>query len=189
MSRCASGSSSISTCGRRARQAASWTSLRWPPLSSLVGIASASSDTPEIVEQHARLALGAVAALLGPLRQQPLLAAERAAHGVEVGGQRRVGEAALDRVQLGLERGQLRTGGAHPGERRALVAGDVLGQERVDEPAPAGDRAVVGVLQAGEDRQQRRLAAAVGPEDADAHAVGELEVEPVEDRGARRRTS
>ena len=34
MSRCASGSSSSSTSGRRARQAASATSLRWPPESS-----------------------------------------------------------------------------------------------------------------------------------------------------------
>ena len=37
MSRCASGSSSRSTSGRRARQAASATSLRCPPLSSRVG--------------------------------------------------------------------------------------------------------------------------------------------------------
>ena len=75
----------------------------------------------------------------------------------------------------------------HPGERRALVAVHVLGQERVHEPAAARHRAAVRLLEAGEDREQRRLASAVRAEHADAHAVGELEVEPVEDQTAAER--
>ena len=58
MSRCASGSSSSSRPGRRARQAASATSLRWPPLSSRVGRASASSSSPSAV-RCARASLSA----------------------------------------------------------------------------------------------------------------------------------
>ena len=135
----------------------------------------------QLVEQRARLGLGAVAALLVPAREQALLVGQRAAHGVEVGRQPRVGQPALDARQLGLELRELGPGGDDPGQRRALVAGDVLGQEGVHEPAPARDGAVVRMLEAGEDGQQRRLAAAVGTEHADAHAVGELEVEPVED--------
>ena len=153
--------------------------MRWPPLSSLgrhvVGHA-------ELVEQRPRLGLGAVAAVLGPAGQHPLLVGERAGHRVEIGGQPRVGQPALDRVQVRLQLGQLGPRREHPRERRALVAGHVLGQEGVDEPAAARDRPVVGVLEAGQDGQQRRLAAAVGAEHADPHPVGELEVEPVEDQ-------
>jgi hypothetical protein len=112
---------------------------------------------------------------------------EGAGHGVEVGGQPGVGEPALDRRELLLQLGEFGPGGPYPCERRALVAGHVLRQERVHEPAPPGHRARVGVLQAGEDRHQRRLAATVGAEHADAHAVGELEVEPVEDLAAAER--
>jgi hypothetical protein len=43
------------------------------------------------------------------------------------------------------------------------------------------------VLLAGEDPQQRRLAAAVGAEDADTGAGGELQVEPGEDLAAAER--
>ena len=138
----------------------------------------------ELVEQPARLAVRAVPAMLGPARQQALLVGEGTADPVEVGGQPRIRQAALDRGQLGLELGQLRPRGADPVQSRARVAGDVLGQEGVDEPAPARHRAGVGVLDAGEDAQQRRLAAAVGPQDADPHAVGELEVEPVDAPGS-----
>jgi hypothetical protein len=135
----------------------------------------------ELVEQPARLGLGAVTAVLGPARQQSLLVGQRAAHGVEVGGQARVGQPALDGSQLGLQLGQLGPRGASPGERRPLVAGHVLGQERVHEPAAARHGPAVGLLDAGEDRQHRRLAAAVRSQHPDPHAVGELEVEPVED--------
>ena len=55
------------------------------------------------------------------------------------------------------------------------------------QPAAAGDRPGVRVLLAGEDAQQRRLAAAVGPEHADAGAGGELQVEAGEDLAAAER--
>ena len=88
-----------------------------------------------------------------------------------------------------------RRGGARPARARArarvssgrasstvasaarLVALDDLRQRGQHEAAAAGDRAGVRVLLAGEDAQQRRLAAAVGPEHADAGARGELQVE------------
>ena len=87
-------------------------------------------------------------------------------------------------MQLGLELGDLRPRGEHRGQRGALVARDLLRQERVHEPAAAHDVARVGVLEPGEDPQQRRLAAAVGAEHADPRAGGQLEVEPVEDAAA-----
>ena len=139
---------------------------------------------PEVAQVHARLALDAVAAELGPAGEQPLLVGERARHRVDVGGERRVGEPPLGGVQLGLELGDLRPRGEHRGERRALVARHELGQERVHEPAAADDLARVGVLEPGEDPQQRRLAAAVGAEHADPRAGGQLEVEPVEHAAA-----
>ena len=118
---------------------------------------------PEPFEQAARLGVGAVAAVLGPAGQKALLVRERASDRVEVGGQRGIGQPALHRVQLRLELGQLRAGGVHPAERRPLVARHVLRQEGVHEPAPAGHRAGVGMLEPGEDPQQRRLPAAVRP--------------------------
>ena len=139
---------------------------------------------PEVAQVHARLALDAVAAELGPAREQPLLVGERARHRVEVGRERRVGEPPLGGVQLGLGLGDLGPRGEHGRQRRAVVALDLLGQERVHEPAAADDVARVGVLEPGEDPQQRRLAAAVGAEHADPRAGGQLEVEPVEHAAA-----
>ena len=133
---------------------------------------------PERAQVRARLALGALAAELGPLAEQPLLVGERALHPAHVAGQRRVGESLLGLGELPLERRQLGPRVEHGGERRAVVALDDLRQRREHQPAPAGDRAGVGVLLAGEDAQQRRLAAAVRSEHADAGALRELEVEP-----------
>ena len=95
----------------------------------------------------------------------------------QVAGQRRVGEPLLGLRELALERRQLRPRVEHGGERGALVALDDLRQRGEHEPAAARDGAGVGVLDAREDPQQRRLAAAVRAEHADARAVGELEVE------------
>ena len=119
MSRCASGSSSSSTSGRRARQAASATSLRWPPESSRVGMLERGAVDAERAQVAERLALGAVAAGLGPAGEQALVVGERARHRVEVGRRAR-GSARrrLGRVQLGLELGELRPRGAHRGARR-----------------------------------------------------------------------
>ena len=114
-----------------------------------------------------RLALGAVAAGVLPAREHALVVGERARHRVEVARQMRVRQPLLGRVQLGLEHGQLRPGGAHGGARVAPVAVDDLRQVREHEPAAADHGPVVGVLEPGDDAQERRLAAAVGAEDAD----------------------
>ena len=139
---------------------------------------------PELAQVHPGLALHAVAADLRPAGEQPLLARERPRHRVEIARERRVGEAGLGGVQVGLERRDLGPGREHGRQRRALVARDLLGQERVHEPAPADDLARVGMLEPGEDPQQRRLAAPVGPEHADPRAGGQLEVQPVEHAAA-----
>ena len=134
-----------------------------------------------------RLALGALAAELRPLAEQALLVGERALHLAHVAGEHGVGEAALGLRELALERAQLGPRVEHGGERRAVVALDDLGQRGEHEPAPAGDRAGVRVLLAGDDPQQRRLAAAVGPEHADAGTRGELEVSAREHLAAAER--
>ena len=136
---------------------------------------------------RARLALRALAAELAPLRQQPLLVGERALHLAHVAGERRVGEPPLGLRELLLERGQLGAGVEHGGEPGAPVALDDLGQRREHEAAAARDRAGVRVLRPGEDPQQRRLAAAVRPEHADARPRGELEIEPGQDQSPAER--
>ena len=142
----------------------------------------------EVAQVHPRLALHAVAAELGPAGEQPLLVGERAGHRVEVGGQRGVGEPPLGGVQLGLQLGDLGPRGEHGGERRALVAGDLLRQEGVARARGGASTSPASACSsAGEDPQQRRLAAAVGAEHADPRAVGQLEVEPVEDAAAAER--
>ena len=125
---------------------------------------------PERAQVAERLALGAVAAGLGPAREQPLVVGQRAGHRLQVLRERRIGQARLGGVQLGFERFELRPGGAHGGARVALVAVDDLRQVGVHEPAPVGDGPGVGVLEAGDDPQQRRLPAAVGAEHADPRA-------------------
>ena len=66
----------------------------------------------------------------------------------------------------------------------ALVAGHQLVQVGDARAAAQRDRAGVGVLVAGEHRQQRRLARAVGADQADARPRAELEVGAVEDQAA-----
>ena len=142
---------------------------------------------PERVQVAARLGAGPLAAELAPAGEQPLLVGERALELAHVAGQRGVGEALLGLGELALERPELGARVEHGGERGAVVALDDLRQRREHEPAAARDRAAVGVLGPGEDAQQRRLAAAVGPEDADARPVGELEVELGQHRAAAER--
>src|SRR5258706_15125136 len=51
----------------------------------------------------------------------------------------------------------------------------VLGIEVVDDPAVDGDRAAADVLEAGEHAQQRRLAAARGPDQHHELTVGDVQ--------------
>ena len=137
---------------------------------------------PQRAQVAERLALGAVAAGLGPGGERALVAGERLRHRVQVRRQRRVGQAAFGRVQLGLERRQLGPGGAHGGERVAVVAVDDLRQVGEHEPAPARHEARVGRVEAGEDPHQGRLAAAVGAEHADPRSRLHVEVGAAQDR-------
>jgi hypothetical protein len=52
------------------------------------------------------------------------------------------------------------------------------------QPAAARHRAVVGVVEAGDDPQERGLAAAVGAEDADPRARLDVEVGAAQDAAA-----
>ena len=69
---------------------------------------------------------------------------------------------------------------AHLGARRLRLAGQLV--------ARAPELALVGDRLAGEQPHRRRLAGAVRAEQAEADALGHVEVEPV-DRGDRRRSA
>ena len=112
------------------------------------------------------------------------LALEHAAHAVEVGDQRRVGQLGLDAGQLLLEGRGLGACGGEDLAHGALVAVDHLVQVGDAGAAAQRHRAGVGVLLAGQHLQQRRLARAVGADQPDARPRTELEVGPVEDQPA-----
>ena len=179
MSRCASGSSSSSSPGRRARQAASATSLRWPPLSSRVGRESASSSSPS-AGRCARASLSA----RSPPSSRP---ARRAA---APGWRARARACACRRPARGRRGGcsacaSSRSSALSSGRASSTVASaarsspsTICGSEASTSPRRLVTVPASGCSSPGEDPQQRRLAAAVGPEHADARARGELEVEP-----------
>ena len=130
--------------------------------------------------------------MLGPPARLPaldelLLAAQDAAHSLEVGGELRRGELVGDPMQLPVELIEIRAGCAHRLRRRPLVAERVLRQERDDDSAPADARAGVGLLEPGEQPQHRRLAGAVGADDADPRARLDREGEAVEHGSAAER--
>ena len=123
----------------------------------------------DVGEQRAGAALEAGAAGAGPAREHVLLPAQQARDPVEVVAL--LAELPLDLRELVLE---LREVGPRVAERRcrvAVVAFGLLRQERDDEPAPLRHLAGVGDLLAGEDAKQRRLAAAVRPDHAQAGAA------------------
>ena len=89
--------------------------------------------------------------------------------------------------EAGVDLGEVRAGVAHRLERRALVAHRVLEQEREAQPPSAGHAAGIGLVDAGGDPEQCRLARPVRPHHADPRAIGQLEVDAVEDpTGAER---
>ena len=187
MSRCASGSSSSSTSGRRARQAASATSLRWPPESSRVGQRERVVVEAERAQVAARLALGAVAARArsSGASSRSWLASARVIASRSRGERAGRRGAARPRASSRLERGELGPRGEHGGERVALVAVDDLRQGREHEPAAAGDGAGVGVSsRPARMRSSVDLPPPLGPSTPIRGAAGDVEVEPVEDRAA-----
>ena len=142
-SRWASGSSSSSTSGACTRQAASATSLRWPPLSARVGRSRSSSVSP----RSRRWRMASPPAVSAPRRSiEGGLALEHAAHAVEVGDERRVGELGLDARQLLLEGGGLGPRGGEDLAHGALVAVHHLVQ--VGDAGAAAQRDRAGVRRA-----------------------------------------
>jgi hypothetical protein len=91
--------------------------------------------------------------------------------------------------QLGLDRGQLVVEGGparHRRQHEVAQAAPALDHQVLRQPADphaagAGDLAVVELLLAGDDLEQRGLAGAVGPDQADALAVADAQVDRVED--------
>ena len=106
------------------------------------------------------------------------LALEHAAHAVEVGDERRVGQLGLDARQLLLEGGGLGPRGGEDLAHHAVVAVDHLVQVGDAGAAAQRDRAGVGMLLAGKHLQQRRLAGAVGADQPDARLRTEFEAAP-----------
>src|SRR5262249_25510772 len=87
-----------------------------------------------------------------------------------------LGHAALEVVELGAELGDLAGAGGGVGERRAAgELADVLAEIADGGTARALDRAVVGLLLAGDEAKDRRLAGAVRSDEPDLLAGVELE--------------
>ena len=82
----------------------------------------------------------------------------------------------LEMGRAGPDRGP-EVGRGH--ERRVEVR--LLGEQAEAEVALADDRAAVGLVEPGREPEQRRLAGAVGPDEADAVADGDRGVDFVED--------
>ena len=116
-----------------------------------------------------------------PALQQLLLPAQHACHPIEVAGEVGRAEALADRMQLGVQLGEIGSRGEHGLERRARVAERVLRQQRDDGAATADDLAAVRRLGTECEPEQRRLAGAVGADDADACAGLDGEVDAGED--------
>src|SRR5207247_7084662 len=90
-------------------------------------------------------------------------------------------EPALDRGEFALELVQVGARAAQRLPRVPRVALELLRQVRDDEAATLRDLSRVGRLLAGQDAKQRRLAAAVRADHAQADARLDVEVEPAQD--------
>ena len=102
----------------------------------------------------------------------------------EVGRDRRVAQRGRRTARARARRARCR--GGRRGTARWVCAcrADQLGQVGRRHPAPANRRVGVGLVEPGEDAQERRLPGAVLADDADARGVVHLEVEAIEN-GAR----
>ena len=136
-SRCASGSSSSSTSGSWARQAASAISLRCPPESALVGRSRSASSIP----RSSSIARARPSMLGPPAASQRSTSSswrrEHAGHPVEVGGELGRGELLGDAVQVAVELVEVGAGRADRLERVPLVAERVLREEGDDDARAA----------------------------------------------------
>src|SRR4051812_20480641 len=141
----------------------------------------------ELAQMADRVALEAVGPGRLPLLEQARVALEHALHPVEVARERGVRELRLAAREVGLERREVRPGVADRPAHAALVAADQLREVRDDRAAAQGHRAGVGLVASREQAQERRLAGAVGADQPDAGAGGQLEVEAVEDPPAAER--
>jgi hypothetical protein len=94
--------------------------------------------------------------------------------------QLRRGELLGDAVEVAVELVQVGAGRAHRLERRAPVPQRVLGEEGDADAAAARDRSAVGLVEPGEEPQQRRLPGPVRAHDPDPRSLLDGEVEPVE---------
>ena len=142
---------------------------------------------PELEQGGARPARGARPAGCLEALERLLLAGEHARHPVEVGDHLGAAELRAELGQLLLELDEIGARVEHGLERRAVVAGRVLVEIGDAGAAAAGDLAAVGSLEAGEDLQQRRLAAAVRPDDADPGLRLDRQVGAVEDEARAER--
>ena len=179
MSRCASGSSSSSSPGRRARQAASATSFRCPPLRIAVGASASSSVRPSErrIERASPSAPPPPAAVQRSSRRSWWRARAECPHVSICTGVRK---APFDECQLALELTQLGPGVDDRRDRGALVAVHDLREVGDHEAAPGGHLAGIRLVRARDDPEQRRLPAAVRPEHADAGAIGHGELQSVQ---------
>ena len=134
----------------------------------------------DLREECSRASFEARAAGGGPALDDLLLAAQQTRQLRHV--RALLGELRLDLGEVRLELVEVRARCAQRLQRVAVVALELLRQEREHEPAARRDLACVRGLRAREDAEQRRLAAAVRPDDPHADARLDVEVEPIEDQ-------
>jgi len=133
-----------------------------------------------VAEQRAGAALEARPARGGPALQEVLLALQQPRHPVEVTA--RLAERGFDRRELALELVEVRPRCAQRVQCVPRVALELLRQECEHEPPPLRHLSRIGLLEAGKDAEERRLAAPVRPDHAQTHARLDVQVEPVEDQ-------
>ena len=147
----------------------------------LLGAGRLVGGDPEVVEDRAHRAGEGMPGGAGRTRRAGAAggracAAWRPRSAATAGSPRRRGAG----LELGLDPGDVGPGRVAQLDRAARIGAHQLGQVGRGHPAPAHRRVGVGLLEPGEDPQQRRLPGAVLADDADARVVVHLEVEAVE---------
>ena len=177
MSRWFDGSSSSIRSGSASSSLASISRFCSPPLSDSTASAKALAAKAEPVQHPLDLVVEVVGVVAVELLLEVVVAGGQAA----VLGRRRVGcgqrvghlqRLVLKRDQLRQRRCGLRPRACGPAPTRAAVRGSRRG------PTGAARTSRRRLVLAGEDPQQRRLAAAVGPDQPDPLAGADLERDP-----------